>query len=71
MFYSYVYYIISEKRLIIMQKPVKDTNFYELMNSSGDNAAALLSCSKLFCIGFLKGTNEKLEIINKAEEFST
>lgn len=68
---TFVYLIISEKRLVITQNQINSKNYQLLMNTDGFNGVQLC---KMFCIGYLMGNTIGREtsytILNDVKEFA-
>lgn len=69
---NFVYLDKKANRLIIVQEPVDNKDFIKLMDNNGiysfNNREVLLQCCKMFCIGFIIGTDNK-KPINDLNEF--
>ena len=68
MYKNYVYFILSQNRLIIVQTEIKDEDYHLLLNNDGYNQAVLLTSCKMFCIGYIMG-NTSRNAVNSLEEF--
>lgn len=68
---TFVYLILSEKRLVITQNPINSKNYYKLMDTDAFNGVAMC---KMFCIGYLMGNSIGREssytILNDVREFA-
>jgi hypothetical protein len=69
MYKFYVYYIISEKRLVILNEEKKDKDYHLFLKNNGDSRDELITNCNVFCIGFILGANRDVKPINKLEEF--
>lgn len=65
----FVYQILSEKRLVILDNPINDKNYHLLMDTSGGNYQTSYNNCKLFCLGYLYGSQYGGEIVNSPYEF--
>jgi len=72
MYQYFVYLIISEKRLIILDHSVNDKNYCNLLYNNGDNQQMLYNICKMFCLGYLYGSQYGQygqSVINSPYEF--
>jgi hypothetical protein len=64
-----VYLILSEKRLIIVDKKIEDENYVHLHESRSSNLDIAIHCCNCFCAGYLFG-NGAIKVINSLKEFN-
>ena len=69
MYKYFVYLIISEKRLVIVENPINDKNYYKLMDNNGANRQMLYNNCKIFCLAFLYGGQYGQQVRNSPYEF--
>lgn len=69
MYQNFVYLILSEKRLIILDHPINDQNYWHLMDNNGNNQQLLLNTCKTFCLGYLFGSQYGKQVVNSPYEF--
>ena len=69
MFEYFVYLIISEKRLVILDHPMNDKNYYKLMDNNGGDQQMLYHICKIFCLGYLYGSKYENHVVNSPYEF--
>lgn len=69
MYQYFVYLIISEKRLVILEQPISDNNYHKLMDNNGYNQQMLYNTCKIFCLGYLYGGQYGQQVINSPYEF--
>ncbi len=67
----YVYLILSENRLVILRQKVENSDYYLILNNSGDSSQINLleSFCKTFCLGFILGSESTKRPINNIYEF--
>lgn len=63
---NYVYLNLLENRLIITSVPMSGKQYFYLMDSTGIQS---LTICKMFCIGYIQGSESKRKIINDPIEF--
>ena len=67
---KFVYLILSQKRLVIVSSKITDKDYHELMNTGADGPESLLiTTCKMFCIGYIMGTQSGIKPVNLLEEF--
>jgi hypothetical protein len=66
----YVYLILSQNRLVIMETENTSSDYFRLMDNNGYDRVLQLSQCKLFCIGYTNGSKLKNPVINSVLEFS-
>ena len=69
MYEYFVYLILPEKRLVILDHRMNDKNYHLLMNNNGGNQSLLYSLCKTFCLGYLYGGQHGQKIVNSPYEF--
>jgi hypothetical protein len=69
MFEYFVYLIISEKRLVILDHQMNDKNYHKLMDNNGGNQQLLYNTCKIFCLGYLYGSQYENQVVNSPYEF--
>jgi len=52
-----VYLNLSKNKLIISANNIDYKNFHELFNTSGINDYELIKSCKIFCMGYMQGSN--------------
>ena len=63
---------MREKRLVILEQKIKNENYSLLMYSNsyhGWDEKISLNICKVFCLGFITGSNNKIKIVNELNEF--
>jgi len=71
MYYYFVYLKLDENRLVITDNEISDSNYFHLMNNNGGNKQLLFNFCKLFCLGYLYGSNNGgRHVINDQQEFT-
>ena len=65
----YVYLILSQNRLIITSVQIDDSDYFQLLNNSGNAVRAMDFC-KTFCIGYILGSTSGRKIVNTLYEFA-
>jgi len=69
--YYYVYLILSENRLVIMENKFVNDDYHLLMDNNGENKISLYNTCKIFCLGYLYGSRSNGRIIiNDPHEYS-
>lgn len=69
MYQYFVYLILLENRLIILDHPIHNEKYYLLMSNNGGNKEMLLAICKTFCLGYLYGGEYGKKLNNSAFEF--
>ena len=69
MYQYFVYIIISEKRLIILDHARNDNNYSILMDNNGNDQQMLYNTCKIFCLGYLYGGRYGQQVTNSPYEF--
>lgn len=70
MYQYFVYLILSENRLIILDHSIDDKKYTLLMsNNGGDNEMSITVC-KTFCLGYLYGGIYGKKVNNSYFEFN-
>jgi len=70
-YYFYVYLKLDENRLVISENEINDSNYFHLMNNNSGNRQILFNSCKLFCLGYLYGSNNNGRcVINDPQEFA-
>lgn len=65
---NYVYLDTKANRLLIVQKPLDDKDFLQLMTNNGTSQELSINYCKLFCLGYMIGAKNKMPI-NNINEF--
>ena len=68
MYKFFVYLDLKSNRLMIVNEAIENNDFLQLMNNNGQDSNTLHSFCKLFCIGYIMGSNKKTPI-NDINEF--
>lgn len=68
MYKLFVYLDLKSNRLMIVNEQIENNNFFQLMKNNGQDLTMLYSCCKLFCIGYIMGSNKETPI-NDINEF--
>jgi hypothetical protein len=70
---KFVYLILSQKRLVILSSKMNDRDYRELMNTGNDGGigmeSLLMTTCKMFCIGYIMGSQSSIKPVNLLEEF--
>lgn len=64
----YVYLILSQNRLVILQSLMQSDDYHMLFSSKGNPMLGENNC-KIYCMGYMVGTHAAKTPINSAEEF--
>lgn len=66
---KFVYLILSQRRLVILSSKMHDKDYHELMNTADGPESFLITTCKMFCIGFIMGSQSGTNPVNLLEEF--
>lgn len=67
----FVYYIISQNRLVILNQSKIDDDYRLLLSNDGFDSVYLTNLCKMFCSGFIIGNqNNELSVTNDINEFA-
>ncbi len=69
MYKCFVYLIISENRLVIMDNSVDDKNYHLLMNNEGYDRVTLRQLCKMYCLGYFYAGSHNIKVVNSPYEF--
>jgi len=61
---NYVYLDTKANRLLIVQKPLDDKDFLQIMTNNGTSQELSINYCKLFCLGYMIGDKNKMPINN-------
>lgn len=65
-----VYYITSQKRLVISFETKNEPDYVRLLTSQGHDKTLVYDSCKTYCCGFIQATNLKIPIVNDITEFA-
>lgn len=65
----FVYLIVPENRIIIVQEKLNNSDYLELMSVTGYNKQQLLRTCNTFCLGYIMGGLYGEKPVNLPEEF--
>lgn len=65
---NYVYLDTKANRLLIVQNPLNNKDFLQLMKNNGTNQELSINYCKLFCLGYMVGAENKMPV-NDIKEF--
>ncbi len=68
-YYTYVYLVNSQNRLVISESPITNSNYVLLLDNNGPDRFQLMLVAKFYCIGIITGGNMKRTIVNDFKEF--
>lgn len=68
MYKFFVYLDVKSNRLTILNEAIENNDYLHLMDNNGQDSNSLLSFCKLFCIGYIMGSNKKTPV-NDINEF--
>ena len=69
MYKRYVYLIISQNRLVILNEEKNDKDYHLFLENNGSSRDELMMACKVFCAGFILGANSDCKPINELKEF--
>ena len=69
MYKYFVYLIISENRLIIVDGQIKNSDYCQLMDTCGGNLELAINSCKMFCLGYIYGGQYGKQVKNSPYEF--
>lgn len=69
MYKSFVYLKLSDRRLVIVNKMINDSDYFYLMHSEGNDYKLVMDNCKSFCMGFIRGSEYGEVVVNSDSEF--
>jgi hypothetical protein len=57
LYYYFIYLKLDENRILITEREIKDDNYFYLMDTNGGDKQLLYNLCKMFCLGYIYGSN--------------
>lgn len=66
---NYVYLDTKANRLVLVQSPLDNKDFIELMKNEGTDQNLSINYCKIFCLGYILGSLRLTPVVNDIKEF--